>query len=102
MSGDTDYEFEWDEAKAASNLAKHGVDFNEVMSVFVDPRLMTRYDEEHSDDEERWVSLGQTEHGTLLVVVHTFTPLYPDRALVRIISARAPTKRERQQYVQQH
>lgn len=68
----TDYEFEWDDAKAAGNLAKHGVDFNEAMDVFLDPLLMTRYDEDHSEDEERWVSLGRPAQGRLLLVVHTF------------------------------
>lgn len=99
---DTAYEFEWDDAKAASNLAKHGVDFHETMSVFLDPLMMTRYDEEHSDDEERWVSLGRAQNGKLLVVVHTFSATGPSTALVRVISARPPTKREREQYEQQH
>lgn len=99
---DTVYQFEWDEAKAASNLTKHGVDFSEAMGVMLDPLLMTRYDDEHSDDEERWVSLGRSEQGRVLVVVHTFTATGPETALVRVISARLPTKRERQQYEEQH
>ena len=96
------YEFEWDDAKAASNRTKHGVDFNEAMGVMLDPLLMTRLDEEHSDDEERWVSLGRSEQGRLLVVVHTFSATGPDTALVRVISARPATRREREQYEQQH
>ena len=47
MSESVDYEFEWDDAKAESNLTKHGVDFMEAMSVFRDPLLMTRFDDEH-------------------------------------------------------
>lgn len=98
MNG-TDYEFEWDDAKADANLSKHGVDFNEAMGVFLDPLLMTRYDEDHSEDEERWVSLGATQ-GRLLVVVHTFTATSTHMGLIRMISARQPTRREREQYEQ--
>ena len=100
MSGGTDYGFEWDDAKAEANLAKHGVDFMEAMSVFADPLLMTRYDDKHSDEDERWVSLGQSAAGRLLVVVHTFTVGTPATALVRLISARSPTRRERGDYEQ--
>jgi uncharacterized DUF497 family protein len=64
--------------------------------------MLTRFDEDHSDDEERWVSLGRSQEGRLLVVVHTFTATGPETALVRVISARLPTKRERQQYEEQH
>lgn len=101
MTGPT-YEFEWDDAKAASNLSKHGVSFNETMSVFLDPLMMTRYDEGHSEEDERWVSLGRSGNGKLLLVVHTFTATGPNTALVRVISARDPSKREREQYEQQH
>ena len=65
MSGGADYEFEWDDAKAKSNFAKHGVDFMDAMSVLLDPLTMTRFDEEHSDDEERWISLGRAANGVL-------------------------------------
>lgn len=92
------YEFDWDADKAASNLAKHGVSFEEAMEVFHDPLAMTRFDEDHSEAEERWVTLGQGMGGALLLVVHTYTPIGANRALVRIISARRPTKREAQQY----
>lgn len=92
------YEFEWDEAKAADNERKHGVDFELAMTVFLDPLALTLFDEEHSEDEERWVTIGQADNGAHLVVVHAFTPNGPDTALVRIISARAATRRERQAY----
>jgi len=101
MSEGADYEFEWDDAKAESNLAKHGVDFMEAMSVLLDPLLMTRFDDEHSEDEERWVSLGRASSGKLLLVVHTFMGTGPNTALVRLISARLPTQRERKQYEQE-
>ena len=100
MSESTDYEFEWDDAKAESNLAKHGVDFMEAMSVLRDPLLMTRFDDEHDEDEERWVSLGRASSGKLLLVVHTFKSTGPNSGLVRLISARQPTRREREQYEQ--
>jgi len=100
MTGGADYEFEWDDAKAESNLSKHGVAFMEAMSVLLDPLAMTRFDDEHSDDEERWVSLGRTANGRLLLVIHTFSATGPHSALVRLISARSATRRESEQYEQ--
>ena len=70
------------------------------MSVFVDPLAMTRYDDEHSNDEERWVSLGHSGNGRLVVVIHTFTGTGPNSALVRVISARLATPRECNRYEQ--
>lgn len=87
----TDYEFDWDDNKAAINLGKHGVDFREAMTFF---------DAEHSQDEERWISVGRSSEGALLLLVHTFTATGPSSALVRIISARAATRNERRQYEQ--
>lgn len=98
VSGGADYEFEWDDTKAAGNLAKHGVDFMDAMSVLLDPLAMTRFDEEHTDDGERWVSLGRAANGQVLLVIHTFDATGPNTALVRLISARPATRRERGQY----
>ncbi len=98
MSEGASYEFEWDDAKAESNLAKHGVDFMDAMSVLLDPLAMTRVDDEHSDDEERWVSVGRAANDRLLLVVHTFNTTGPNTALIRLISARPATWREREQY----
>jgi uncharacterized protein len=95
---DTIYEFDWDETKASLNLRKHGVSFEEVMSVFHDPLNMTRFDHDHSESEERWVTLGQSGHGMLLLVVHTYSVIDAQHVAVRLISARRPTKREAQQY----
>ncbi len=100
MSKGTDYEFEWDDAKAAGNLVKHGVDFMDAMTVLLDPLAMTRFDDEHSENEERWVSLGRAANQQLLLVVHTFNATGPNTALVRVISARPATRREREQYEQ--
>jgi uncharacterized DUF497 family protein len=95
---DATYEFDWDDAKAASNLSKHEVRFEEAMTVFNDPLSMTRFDDEHSASEERWVTLGQANGGALLLVVHTYSAIDAQRVLIRLISARRPTKREAQQY----
>jgi uncharacterized DUF497 family protein len=92
------YRFAWDPDKAEANRRTHRVTFEQAATVFRDPLALSRYDEEHSETEERWVSLGQAESGTLLVVVHTFEELAPNEAQVRIISAREATARERQQY----
>lgn len=86
-------DFEWDAAKAAINLAKHGVSFHEASSVFDDPNGMTGYDPMHSGDEDRYLTAGISNQGRLLIVWHT------DRNdVVRIIGARKATKRERENY----
>ena len=89
-------EFDWDALKAASNLAKHGVSFEQALGVFVDPLAVSVLDEGHGKAEERWVTLGQavTE---LLVVVHTWRE-EPGQVEVRIISVRRPTRSERRVY----
>ena len=97
----TDYEFEWDDAKAESNVQKHGVGFREAIEVFLDPLAMARYDDDHSEEEDRWVTLGRSAEGGLLVVVHTFFEVEANSALIRIISARLATRREREQYERQ-
>ena len=91
------FEFEWDPAKAASNARKHGVSFADAATVFADKLLLSVPDDEHGAAEERWISQGQSHDGKLLVVVHTVREL-DDRTLVRIISARPATPRERQRY----
>ena len=68
------------------------------MTVFRDRLALTVFDEEHSDEEERWVSIGVAENGMTLVVIHTFTSTTPGSALIRIISARRAKPRERKQY----
>jgi uncharacterized DUF497 family protein len=93
------YQFTWDDTKARSNAAKHGVTFKQAMSVLRDPLALTIYDEEHSDQEERWITLGQTANGQYLVVVHTFQPTGPDEVTVRIISARKADKDEVNDYL---
>lgn len=91
-------DFDWDPIKAANNAAKHGVTFDEAMTVFRDPLARSIMDRDPASAEERWVTLGETPTGNLLVVVHTWTELDPDRYTVRIISARRPTASEARQY----
>jgi uncharacterized DUF497 family protein len=85
--------FEWDSRKARSNLAKHGVGFEEASTIFGDPLSLTIPDPEHSLAEKRHITMGRAFNGKLLVVVHT------DRDdNIRIISARRANRRERKFY----
>ena len=68
------------------------------MTVFKDPLALTRFDEHHSDEQERWVTLGLATGGALMLVVHLYSTIDAQNVLIRIISARHPTKREAQQY----
>lgn len=95
------FEFDWDPAKAVSNLAKHGVSFEDAMGVFLDPLALSLLDDAHGTAEERWVTIGLSRGTNLLVVVHTHVEVDDDRVYIRIISARKPTKREKRQYEQE-
>ena len=88
-------EFEWDPRKARANLTKHGVSFEEAQSVFYDDEALFRDDDEHSDDEERFVLLGLSSILRILVVVHCFRGTDD---VIRIISARKATPSEAGQY----
>lgn len=92
------YHFDWDPIKARSNLADHKVSFQLATTVFRDPLAITVYDEEHSEDEERWATLGQAGNGQYLVVIHTFQQTNPNDANIRLISAREATRREIRDY----
>ncbi len=86
-------QFEWDDAKAEANKRKHRVSFTEAATVLADSLAWTFPDSEHSIEEERFLTIGASEMGNLLVVSHT------DRDdIVRIISARSATRRERKHY----
>lgn len=82
--------FDWHPAKAAANLKKHQVSFEEARSVFYDEFAVQFFDDEHSDEEERFLMLGMSVHSRLLIVCHC------ERAgeVVRIFSARKTTRRE--------
>jgi uncharacterized protein len=94
------HEFEWDAAKALSNLNKHGVSFELAATVFLDASALTVYDEANSQDEERWFTLGFDCNGQLLAVAHNYH-VDPTSVRIRIISARKATKRERRDYEQE-
>jgi uncharacterized DUF497 family protein len=83
--------FEWDPPKAAANLKKHQVSFEEAKSVFYDEFAVQFFDEDHSSDEERFLMLGMSSGAKLLVVCHCERE-HGD--VIRIISARKATKRE--------
>jgi uncharacterized protein len=87
------YAFEWDSDKAVSNQKKHRIAFDEAKTIFGDPNELTIYDEDHSAEEDRYISLGRSSRGRLIVVSYTERD---DR--IRIISARPANRRERNEY----
>lgn len=92
------YHFDWDPLKARTNQAKHGISFRRATAVFRDPLALTIYDDEHSETEERWVTIGREESGQYLVVIHTFQELSASEIRVRVVSARAADKQEIRTY----
>ena len=92
------FNLEWDPDKAKQNLRKHGVRFGQAATVLLDPSVLNLYDGEHSGEEDRWISLGRSAQGAILVVVHTFDEQPDGNIAVRIISARRATKRELRLY----
>jgi uncharacterized DUF497 family protein len=93
-----EYVFDWDPRKAALNLRRHRVGFERAATIFVDPRTVSIPDEEHSEEEEHWVTIGLDISGNVLVVVHTFEELDSAGCRIRLISARKATKKEAKQY----
>ncbi len=88
-------EFEWDVDKAERNVEKHRVSFEEAATVFADPMFITFVDDEHSIGEERYITIGLSSRGRLLMLAHA------DRIdRIRIISARQATKKEEQFYAE--
>ena len=90
--------FEWDPVKAVANLAKHGVSVDEAMAVFADPLALSVLDRTAPAGEERWITMGVAGLAGLLLVVHTHIEFDATTAIIRIISARRPTRNERKQY----
>ncbi len=93
-----DYNFDWDPNKARSNQNKHGVNFEEAATVFRDHMALSIYDQDHSYVEDRWITLGISSKGRLLVVCHTFRKEIKESATIRIFSSRKTTKQESKQY----
>ena len=92
------YNFEWDPVKAKENLKKHGVSFEESSEIFLDPLQLSLFDDEHSEQEECWITLGNTKSDKLRLVVHTYLTHHQNQVTVRIISARLATTHETKQY----
>ncbi len=93
LKTDMDFIFEWDKEKAKRNRRDHKVSFEEGRTVFDDPFSITIPDPDHSDEEERYIDIGESMNGRLLVVVYTERPPY-----IRIISCRKATRKERNIY----
>lgn len=83
----------WNEKKNRQNLGKHKIDFSEAKTIFDDPLQISINEPDHSFDERRFITFGMSDRNRLLIVAHT---LSDDK--IRIISARKPTRRERQYY----
>ena len=86
--------YEWNLIKERLNIAKHGVDFEEAKSVFADEFALVLFDEDHSNDEERFLILGMSQKERILLVVNC----YRENDTIRIISSRKATKNETKQY----
>ena len=87
-------QFEWDEEKNKRNLKIHGIDFEMAARVFADPHRLEKYDDSHSDDEDRYITIGEINGTAYIVMV-----VYTERGEVtRIISARKATSQERRAY----
>ena len=95
---DFEYNFEWDVRKAATNIQKHGVSFENAATVSRDSEAMSLFDQKHSTDEDRWITLGLDNRDQLLVVCHTWRETETGAASCRIISARKVDRKEAAQY----
>lgn len=91
------FTFEWDEHKAQENFRKHRVSFDEAKTVFLDPFSITILDPDHSSDEERFIDIGTSVNGRILIVVYT------ERGdCIRLISSRRATLPERRKYEEEN
>ena len=88
-------EYEWDENKNQENIKKHGISFEEAVSVFRDTESLTIYDKDHSENEDRFLIIGFSFKLRLLVVCHCYRQ---NDTVVRIISARKVSKAETKKY----
>ena len=89
--------FDWDSNKNSENIEKHGVSFEQAHEVFLDPLHLSVLDERFSYFEERWITMGRTSSGEVIVVAHQYFVEEPEER-IRIISARRATPKERRQY----
>ena len=87
--------FSWDEDKGIANKKKHGISFREAASVFTDPNILIKHDDDHYEDEDRFIIIGLSEKPRLLVVCHCYRE---NDTIIRIISARKATVNESAEY----
>lgn len=92
------YNFGWDPYKAKQNLQKHKVNFERGAEIFLGPLAISIYDEEHSPDKDRWITIGKDHTNSVPVVIHTFHGENTDHCKIRVISVRRATKKEIKQY----
>lgn len=92
------YQFDWDPIKEKQNIRKHKISFRQAATVFRDPNQRSMFDIDHSDKEDRWLTLGIDSGGVLRVVVHTYKQVQRALVEIRIISARRATAVETAQY----
>jgi uncharacterized DUF497 family protein len=92
------YIFEWDYKKAKTNILKHQISFEDATSVFKDENMISIFDEKHSENEDRWITIGMDLKTRTLVVIHTFISIDNDTTKIRVISARKATKKEQKVY----
>lgn len=92
------YEFDWDPVKERKNIRRHHISFRQAAPIFRDPNQLSIYDEEHSEGEDRWITMGLDSTGVLRVVIHTFEQVEEELCKIRIISARKATSAEESQY----
>ena len=95
------YTFEWDPIKARENLRKHRISFERAAEIFLDPLAISVLDDEHGDEEVRWVTIGRDRPGDVLVLVHTFSQISLAECKIRVISARKADRRETNQYYEE-
>jgi uncharacterized protein len=88
------YNFEWDPKKAKTNFQKHGITFENAVTVFKDKNAISIFDEKHSSSEERWITIGIDEATRVLVVIHAYRVFDGNKYSIRIISARKATQNE--------
>lgn len=92
------FQFEWDEGKAAANLRKHGISFE--LAIFGDPRILTLADTTHGEPEERWFSIGLASNGVPMSVAYLWTDMGAGLIKIRLITARRATATEIRTYTE--
>ena len=95
-----EYKFDWDPKKDKANRRKHLLAFRQAATIFFDPKQLSIFDEEHSEKEDRWITIGLDNLGKLQVVIHTCESVTEDLCRIRIISARSAEPEEQVQYLE--